>query len=115
MSMNGRRKVLIIDDEVDLCLLLKTYLIKRNFEVYYTHTLNDGIRKFNSVLPDILFLDNNLPDGTGWGEVSEFLAINPELQLHLISAYHPESPAAGTSFFKIWEKPLTLKDLDSII
>jgi len=115
MSINGRKKVLIIDDEVDLCLLLKTYLIKRNFEVYYTHTLNEGKRKFNLIKPDILFLDNNLPDGTGWGEVPEFLSANPELQLHLISAYHPDHPNPRGNFFKIWEKPLTLKELDNLL
>lgn len=111
--MRSRKKVLIIDDEVDLCLLLKTYLIKRNYEVYYTHTLSDGITKFNSVKPDILFLDNNLPDGTGWGLASGFLASNPHLKLHLISAYHPEKPDKGLQSFTIWEKPLTLKELDN--
>ena len=63
--MSQKKKVLIIDDEVDLCLLLKTYLNRRNYEVYYSHTLKEGIRQFKQVEPDILFLDNNLPDGKG--------------------------------------------------
>ena len=37
--MSQKKKVLIIDDEVDLCLLLKTYLNRRNYEVYCSHTL----------------------------------------------------------------------------
>ena len=71
--MSQKKKVLIIDDEVDLCLLLKTYLNRRNYEVYYSHTLKEGINQFKQVIPDILFLDNNLPDGIGWEEAAGLL------------------------------------------
>lgn len=108
-----KKKVLIIDDEVDLCLLLKTYLNRRNYEVYYSHTLKEGMNQFNKVIPDILFLDNNLPDGAGWEKAASLIEQYPDLQVHLISAYQPNAPAKGTSSFKIWEKPLTLKDLDN--
>jgi DNA-binding response OmpR family regulator len=108
-----KKKVLIIDDEVDLCLLLKTYLNRRNYEVYYSHTLKEGMSQFNLVRPDILFLDNNLPDGIGWEKAAGLLEQYPELQVHLISAYQPNTPEKIASSFKVWEKPLTLKDLDN--
>ena len=110
--MKSKKKVLIIDDEVDLCLLLKTYLNRRNYDVYYSHTLSEGLNQFRQLVPDILFLDNNLPDGIGWEKASGLLEENPELQVHLISAYQPNAPDQHSSSFKVWEKPLTLKDLD---
>ena len=110
--MTERKKVLIIDDEVDLCLLLKNYLNRRNYEVYYSHTLKEGMNQFDEVLPDILFLDNNLPDGVGWEKAAGLIAQYPNLQIHLISAYQPNTPEQMASTFKVWEKPLTLKDLD---
>ena len=113
--MKSRKKVLIIDDEVDLCLLLKTYLNRRNYEVYYSHTLSEGLNQFQQVLPDILFLDNNLPDGIGWEKAAGLLEKYPGLQVHLISAYHPNTPDQLSSSFKVWEKPLTLRDLDNFI
>ncbi len=113
--MNRRKKVLIIDDEVDLCLLLKTYLNRRNYEVYYSHTLSEGMIQFSQVQPDILFLDNNLPDGVGWEKATGLLESNPKLQVHLISAYHPNTPEKVSETFKVWEKPLTLRDLDTYI
>jgi DNA-binding response OmpR family regulator len=58
-------KVLMIDDEVDYCQIMKNFFTKRNYEVYLAYTLNDGLNLLNSVRPDILFLDNNLPDGQG--------------------------------------------------
>ena len=111
--MKSRKKVLIIDDEVDLCLLLKTYLNRRNYDVYYAHTLSEGLDQFKEVRPDILFLDNNLPDGIGWEKAASLLENYPELQVHLISAYHPNAPEHMSNSFKVWEKPLTLKDLDN--
>ena len=113
--MQSRKKVLIIADEVDLCLLLKTYLNRRNYEVYYSHTLSEGMNQFREVQPDILFLDNNLPDGIGWEKAAGLLENNPTLQVHLISAYQPNAPDQVSSTFKVWEKPLTLKDLDNYI
>jgi two-component system OmpR family response regulator len=107
-----KKKVLIIDDEVDLCLLLKTYLNRRNYEVYYSHTLKEGMNQFKQVIPDILFLDNNLPDGVGWEHAAGLIEQYPDLQVHLISAYQPNSVERGGHPFKVWEKPLTLKDLD---
>jgi|GEM_PF-259739 len=112
INMTQKKKVLIIDDEVDLCLLLKTYLNRRNYEVYYSHTLKDGMIQFRRVIPDILFLDNNLPDGTGWEKAAALQEQHPGLQVHLISAYQSANPETVTSSFKVWEKPLTLKDLD---
>jgi DNA-binding response OmpR family regulator len=111
--MSEKKKVLIIDDEVDLCLLLKTYLNRRNYEVYYSHTLKEGMNQFRQVAPDIVFLDNNLPDGIGWEEAASLLEQHPGLQVHLISAYQPNTPDKVKSGFKVWEKPLTLKDLDN--
>lgn len=113
--MNRRKKALIIDDEVDLCLLLKTYLNRRNYDVYYSHTLSEGMVQFNQIKPDILFLDNNLPDGIGWEKASGLVERNPQLQVHLISAYHPDTPERYTDMIKVWEKPLTLRDLDFYI
>ena len=102
--MSQKKKVLIIDDEVDLCLLLKTYLNRRNYEVYYSHTLKEGMNQFKLVVPDILFLDNNLPDGIGWEKAAGLMEQYPELQVHLISAYQPNTPEEATSSFKVWEK-----------
>ncbi|MBL7736970.1 MAG: response regulator [Chitinophagaceae bacterium] len=113
--MLERKKALIIDDEVDLCLLLKNYLSRRNYDVYYSHTLKEGLNRFSEVMPDILFLDNNLPDGFGWDEAVSLVEQFPDLQVHLISAYGPSRPEKLGAGFKVWEKPLTLKELDHYI
>ena len=68
-----KRKVLIIDDEVDFCLLLKYYLSKKDCDVSMSHTLREGLGMVENKHPDVIILDNNLPDGLGWSEAQNIL------------------------------------------
>ncbi|MHA4845334.1 response regulator [Flavitalea antarctica] len=110
-------KVLIIDDEVDLCLLMKTFFKQKNqYDVELAHTLNEGLNKLDQFSPDIVFLDNNLPDGLGWDHAREILERHPSVRLNLISAYHPNLPSVKiTPNLKIWEKPISLKAIDTYL
>lgn len=106
-------KVLIIDDEIDLCLLLKSYFTRQGFEVMLSHALEDGLKQLQNVSPDILFLDNNLSDGLGWKLAPDIIRDYPGTEIYLISAYHPSVPPmpAGANFHVI-EKPISFADLD---
>jgi len=111
--MHDRRKVLIIDDEIDLCLLLKGYFLRKNYEVYLSHTLGEGISFLRSIRPDIVFLDNNLPDGIGWSAAPELAGEFPQMYINLISAFHPAMPEMPENArFNVIEKPISLTDLD---
>jgi DNA-binding NtrC family response regulator len=112
--MSDTIKVLIIDDEIDLCLLLKDYFFRRkNYEVIVSHTLSEGKALLNTVRPDILFLDNNLPDGVGWTCAPFFAESLPGTYIVLISAFHPVLPEMPKGAkYRIIEKPITFADLD---
>ena len=105
---------MIIDDEVDLCLLMKNYFLrKKNYEVYIAHTLAEGINRLNQITPDYLFIDYNLPDGLGWDRLPEMYRKHPDTHFHLISAFRPTIPTdLDGSKLTIWEKPISLKALD---
>jgi len=108
-----RKKVLIIDDEVDLCLLMKSYFLRKNYEVYIAHTLADGMNRLNQIAPDYLFIDYNLPDGLGWERLPEMYQKFPQTHFHLISAFRPTMPDdLDGSKLTVWEKPISLKALD---
>jgi len=42
---------------------MKNFFPTRNFEVHVALTLVEGMRILKEEMPDIIFLDNNLPDG----------------------------------------------------
>ena len=110
------KSVLIIDDETDFCLLMKNYFVRRNFEVYIFHTLEEGMKNLEKIKPDIIFLDNNLPDGLGW-EKTEFIRQNfPNTRINLISAYqYDHSISDKLTSVRIWEKPISLNDLNKYL
>jgi len=111
--MTDRKKILIVDDETDLCLLLKDYFARKNYDVAVTHTLEEGKELLYNFKPSILFLDNNLPDGTGWSFAPTAAAEYPDTYIVLISAFHPTLPVMPEgSKYRMIEKPISLSDLD---
>lgn len=59
-------KILIVDDDINICELLRLYLEKDGFEV---DVVTDGLKAldaFNSVQPNLVLLDIMLPGMDGW-------------------------------------------------
>jgi len=111
--INDIRKVLIIDDEPDLCLLLKDYFLRKKYEVVITHTLEEGKILLSTLKPDIVFLDNNLPDGIGWNIAPIIASEYPATYILMISAFHPAVPQMPEhAQFRTIEKPISLADLN---
>jgi two-component system, OmpR family, response regulator len=75
MRESVHSKVLIIDDEPDICFLFDRILHKRNLKTGYAYNLAEAARAMNTDTPSLVFLDNNLPDGQG----IDFI---PYLKLH---------------------------------
>jgi DNA-binding response OmpR family regulator len=111
--MSDSRKILIIDDETDLCLLLKEYFVRKNYEVIVSHTLQEGKLLLTENKPDILFLDNNLPDGIGWTEAPLFATNFPDTYIVMVSAFHPAMPTMpANARYRVIEKPISMSALD---
>ncbi|MEO6733135.1 MAG: response regulator [Ferruginibacter sp.] len=108
------KRVLIVDDETDLCSMIKLFLTKRNYEVHTAHTLSEGYKKMSLIQPHALLLDNNLPDGMGWNAAENIHEKYPEMHITLISSYHAskEFKAKLGNSVRILEKPLSLKDIE---
>lgn len=103
--------MVIIDDEVDLCHLMKTYLNDLNYDVYLAYTLTTGLALLNEISPDILFMDNNLPDGLGWEKMEDIREKHPMLKINLISAYEYIPHNISIDRVNVIEKPLRLTSL----
>lgn len=59
-------KILIIDDDINICELLRLYLEKDGFEA---EVVTDGLKAldaFNAIQPDLVLLDIMLPGMDGW-------------------------------------------------
>ena len=59
-------KVLIVDDDKNICDLLRVYLEKEGYSTIISNEGNEAMVKFNSINPDIVLLDIMLPGMDGW-------------------------------------------------
>ena len=108
-----KKKIVIIDDEIDLCHLMKTFLSEMDYEVHMAHTLNAGLDMLQNVTPDVIFMDNNLLDGLGWQQLRQINRQFPACKINLISAYEflPAELPEDSSNIAVIEKPLRLQAL----
>lgn len=60
-------KILLVEDEERLRKVLSRTLEQSGYLVATASTEADAVRAILSERPDVLVLDVNLPDGTGWG------------------------------------------------
>jgi len=110
-----KKKILIIDDEVDYGAIMKRYFDDKNYEVSLAYTLREGLDLLQQIQPDILFLDNNLPDGQGWKCVDEIVEKNPQIMIYLVSAYRQKADFITSSpNVIVWEKPISLTALNEV-
>lgn len=62
----GNAKILIVDDERNICELIRLYVEKENFETLVAYDGNEAVEKFKQEPPDIVLLDIMLPKKDGW-------------------------------------------------
>lgn len=84
-SKTTPRKVLIIEDEGDLCLLLNILLDEEGLEVDHVQSLKKAEEYLLQDKPTLILLDNRLPDGYGVDFLSFIKKQNPEAKVIMIS------------------------------
>jgi DNA-binding NtrC family response regulator len=112
-GMKNSKKILVIDDDKDFGTALKFFFAGKDVELHVAHTLTEGMTLLEKEKPEYIFLDNNLPDGLGWGKTEYILSHYPQIHLNLISAL--DVPKTSTSTFRILEKPVSLDEILSCL
>ena len=82
-----KKKLLIIDDDVDICLLLQKFLERKGFRVDVSFNANDGINVVKRKNIDLVLTDFRLPDMDGSTIVQELKKINPTVPIIVITGY----------------------------
>jgi DNA-binding response OmpR family regulator len=63
----AKGRVLVIEDDRDIALAIRTLLTRSGFEVASSSDGKDGLRAFHTARPDLVVLDIGLPTLDGWG------------------------------------------------
>jgi DNA-binding response OmpR family regulator len=116
MTNTRNRKILIVEDEPDMCLLLNILLADKKVELHHVQAIADAQYYLEANNPDIIILDNKLPDGYGIDIIPYFKKTNPGCKIIMVSGLPAAKDVAlenGADAFL--EKPLTRRQLvDSV-
>lgn len=80
-------KILVIDDEVEICLILNKFLTKNGYSVSTTNTGKEGLAKIKSEEYDLILSDFRLPDFNGLDLLKEIKTLRPDSRVIIITGY----------------------------
>ncbi|HVF82425.1 MAG TPA: response regulator [Flavisolibacter sp.] len=107
------RKVLIIEDEGDMCLLLNIILNGKEMELDHVKDLSTAADYLQKEQPSVVILDNKLPDGFGVDFISFIKSKYPAVKIIMISGFDGSAKDValenGADIFL--EKPFTRDQL----
>lgn len=81
------KKVLIIEDEGDMCLLLNILLNGKEMELDHVKNLSSAAEYLEKEQPSVVILDNKLPDGFGVDFISFLKQKYPAIRIIMISGF----------------------------
>jgi DNA-binding response OmpR family regulator len=79
-------KVLLVEDESTLAMIIKDTLDGQEFEIHLAGDGVEGLQKFKEVHPDIIVSDVMMPEMDGFTFVKEMRKINPDIPILFLSA-----------------------------
>jgi two-component system OmpR family response regulator len=94
-SNQSQQKILVIEDEGEMCLLLSLILDDQGLVVDHVKTLSAAKRFLEKEIPALILLDNRLPDGLGVDFISYIKKSSPGVKIIMISGVDPEAEDAA--------------------
>ena len=71
-------RILVVDDDVNICDILRMYLEREGYEVKVAYDGEAGVQQFREFDPDLVLLDIMLPKKYGWQVCREIREISPK-------------------------------------
>lgn len=109
---------LIVDDEMDICYLLSGILRRKNISANFVNSLREARLALQQQSPDILFLDNYLPDGLGIEFIHYVKEQYPNTKVVVITAHdnmREREKAIAEGAIEFIGKPFTVESIHSTL
>ena len=118
-----RLSIMIIEDEQDILLLYKDYLLSRGHNVVATSTTaNEILSDYDRIRPDVAIIDYKLPnDKNGLDAALQILNKYPSAAILIVTAYETvtkeitKMPILDNKRVEVLIKPLRLAQLENSI
>lgn len=110
------KKMLVVEDQGEMCLVLGLILSDRKFEMDYVNNLLDADEYLQKNKPAVIILDNQLPDGFGVDFIAYVKKKYPGIKIIMISGFSSARDVAmenGADAFL--EKPFSMENVNNAI
>ncbi len=116
-TTNLTKKVLIVEDEGDMCLLLNIILAGKELELDHVKNLAAAKEYLEQDQPAVVLLDNKLPDGYGIDFIPFLKTTYPAVKIVMISGFDGSAKdlALKNGADVFLEKPFTKAQLHDAI
>ncbi|MDQ4143662.1 MAG: response regulator [Actinomycetota bacterium] len=108
------KRILVVDDEMDLLLAIGVLLQSAGYEVVETSTGQEGIEAAEREDPDVVVLDIGLPDISGVEVLRHLRAAGNRAKIVILSAHasgHTEATATAEGADGYLTKPFNPEEL----
>ena len=112
------KRILIIDDDLDMCTLLSRFLAKKGYDVDVAHSASKGIAKVTEGFFDIVLCDFRLGDKDGKDVLVKIKELSPETIVIIITGYSDIKTAVDViklGAFDYITKPLVPDEVINVI
>mgnify|MGYP001578403797 FL=1 len=108
-------KILVVDDEVKICELLRRFFGKKDYTVITSNNGMDAIEKVQNESPDIMLLDIRMPGMDGMEVLKCIREFNKKIGIIMVTAVMDEDIAKSAMKLGADEyitKPIDLEHLE---
>ncbi len=115
---DGLPRILLVDDEEKFRVAMKKQLEVREFRVWDVDNGEDAIKVVRHNNPEVVILDQRMPNMDGIQTLKEIKKIRPEVQVIMLTGYGDTESARLTGKYDVFhymQKPCVLNDLVEVI
>lgn len=85
VEVTRKPTLLIVEDEGEMCFLINILLNDKGLEIEHVKTISGAVEYLQQQSPEIVLLDNRLPDGFGVDLIRELKQNYPSTKIIMIS------------------------------
>jgi DNA-binding NtrC family response regulator len=118
MAQRMKLRILVIDDDEDICLYLKEFLTREGYRATTVTKPMDALPEIKDGRHQIVLLDVRMPEIDGVALLREIRAIDSDICVIIMTAYPSVESAVDTmkaDAFDYLRKPFELEQLRSVI
>jgi DNA-binding NtrC family response regulator len=111
-------RLLVVDDEVDICDFVRNFFKEREFEVFVAHDGKEALGLIDSANPHIILLDLKMPVMGGMETLKEINKRKPDAKVIIVTAVEDIEKAEEAKRHNAVEyitKPLVLEQLERVV